>query len=195
MKKYGCAYEFTDKTARTFYFVSLGTCYDRTRPMYANRILIEDGKAIATDGKRLHIAVLPKQYKTVNGEKVETELIEPGDYQIIKASSKSVVLAKLTGDFITFCNYKKAIPNGIIEKSMHFIGFRKTHHLFYNEVSKLILFINNGINVKYLADLKDYTWKVEVLKGEDKNGRSGIPVTFTSAGLTAIIMPLNLVDN
>jgi hypothetical protein len=191
METYERAYYFGKEVKTVFAFlrfVALAAGKDGTRPMMMRRILVEDGCAIATDGRRLHFAKLPTSNTKVDGKMIETDLIEPGDYRIIVNSASAVAIGKLK-DADQFPAYKKILPVAPVVKTIDYLGWPKTHRKFAFEFTKYCHDAGRycAVSMDYLADLSGYHWDVKIRSMEDT-----MAIEFNSGDMSAIIMPMNI---
>jgi hypothetical protein len=136
-------------------------------------VLIEEGKFIATDGRRLHswAAEIPAG-------------LSDGVYDIIY-SKENVTFVAMEG--YTFPNYKQVIPDYKMAPAI--INLEKSDEETVR-ITKAVIQIfkltgyKTTTNIKFIKDLLGYTW--EVTAQAEKAAK------FTCGNLMAIVMPLRL---
>ena len=183
MKTYEKAYELDGQTARILKFVAAARSKNDYRKFF-NIIHIEDGKAVATDGIRLHISELP-----ISNDK---PVLDDCDYSVLHEEKKKIVIAKI--DDAGFPKWKNIIPKGKIDQSLKFYTQSKAH--ISQEYAALL--VKGGefaaINIKYLEPLVGEAWTVNIRKhpkhNKDEFMYKMYPVEFISARSRAYIMTI-----
>jgi hypothetical protein len=143
-------------------------------------------KAIATDGRRMHIVdPLTPSAVAIHG-------LEPGRWHVVSGGPACRArVAKFVEAPGAFPNYKKVLPEGPIEYTAEFNGFALIRERIARGSSALLKFFFDfpkptAINLNYLADLgSDTCWKVE-WRDERR------AVCFRSGSKLAVIMPMQL---
>ena len=183
--------ELQGQIAKEFSFLSKAVSDDVTR-YFMNFILVEQMfpddplrlRAVSTDGRRLHIVEPLSQ---------SIESLLPGRYRVIKSTSKSVQIIRVSDETVSACgdfpNWQRVMPQGDVEATVKFEGLYLSGPNLTSSSAKLFDFIRDfpdttRINFKYLADLPaDVAW-------EAKYRGQGVAVEFVSTNMRAVIMPM-----
>lgn len=141
----------------------------------------EDGKLVATDGKRMHIWEMP--------EPVDDEpLIPDGDWKIVSKDRKSVILEEWDN---TFPNWKRVTPDiagkeSVLELDLNDVGVKSANAKhFSGQLYRLFDKTGACFNIGFLLDIKGRMWNVYG-EAPDKGW------TFLSDNLHVVIMPIQL---
>ena len=183
MKVYEKAYEFKGSAAAVLGWVaSARIAKDDYRAMM-EVVHVEDGQAIATDGRRIHIAKLPMVKEP---DKIEHPILPDGDYQVLAETKKSIALGRV--ESVGYPNWKKVIPTGEIEREVDF--YIRDKSKINIMVAELIVQCGapGAVNAEFLKSFIGYSWVVKIRKTESEYSFKA--VQFTSGDMTAYIMPL-----
>lgn len=186
MTVYEKTYVLDGQTAAALLFVDKARlkkgCYTADR---LDRIHVTDGYAIATDGKRLHKAPVPKSK--------DVAVIEDGDYKVLAKTSKTITLAKYTPE-VAYVDWRKVIPTGPADKITTYLSVKRSGTTQAIQAAKLVVRLAPDAVVRhgYLADLPECTWQVEYRKPD--GAPFPLPLIFTCGDYMAAIMPVNTED-
>lgn len=183
MKVYEKAYEFKGSAAAVLGWVaSARIAKDDYRAMM-EVVHVEDGRAIATDGRRIHIAKLPT---VIDTDKTEKPILPDGDYRVIAETKKSIIVGLDVP--VDFPSWKAVIPSGEIQKEVDF--YIRDKSKINIRVAELIVQCGapGAVNAEFLKSFIGYSWVVKIRKTESEYNFKA--VQFTSGDMTAYIMPL-----
>ena len=182
MKVYEKAYEFTDTAGSVLKWVAAARSV-KVRRVNMECVHVEDGQAIATDGKRIHTAKLPA---VIDTDKTEKPILPDGDYRVIAETRKSISLGLI--EPVDYPNWKKVIPTGEIEREVDF--YIRDKSKINIRVAELIVQCGapGAVNAEFLKSFIGYSWVVKIRKTESEYSFKA--VQFTSGDMTAYIMPL-----
>ncbi len=183
--EYGKFYEIPKHSvlAEELMFLQRAVSDDFTR-YFMQFIQVEESfKAIATDGRRLHIV------KRLNKAFDEAYGMTPGKYIVKKSSGKEIWVVEVKGDTGQFPDYERVIPSGDVDYTSDCYGFGKTTmsnvvDLFYSfpEPTK--------IRIEYLMDIGSHHYQVKWRKANEKTRFNAI--VFESDTRLAVIMPMDM---
>lgn len=182
MKVFEKAYEFTGMAGNILKWVAAA----RSTKDWSEKIEVvhvEDGQAIATDGRRIHVAKLP----TVREPgKAEYTILPDGDYRVLAETRKTITLGLV--EAVDFPDWKRAIPDGEVEKEVDFyVRDKKSVPI---KAAELIVQCGaaGAVNADFLKPLAGTSWVARIRKA--KSEYSFKAVEFACGDLTAYIMPL-----
>jgi hypothetical protein len=196
---YGTFIEAEKELGKQLAFVSKVFVNDPAIPFYTN-ILIEksefnenDFKAVATDGRRLHIVdplSCPSKIGIKEGQWRFLQIVpEPDCRDPIIPHGCRTWIAHIPKPLSSFVNYKKALPTAKPNFQQEFeLGF--TGKFEGGELARAICFANSFpdttvIDLDFLLDLGNGFWTVSWFK----NDRA---VIFEKQNYKAVIMPLKI---
>ena len=182
--KYGQFFEIPKSSllAGELLFLSRAVAEDMSR-YFMEYIQVEESfRALATDGRRLHIV------KRLNNAADKVYEMKPGKYLVKRAAGKYVWLVKIESDMGQFPDCDRVIPKGDPDWTGECYGFGATQmtkvvDLFYSFPKP------TKLNINYLIDLGDHHYKVHWRKPPEE-GNKFVPVVFESDTRLAVIMTM-----
>jgi len=182
MKVFEKAYEFTDTAGSIIKWVASARSIKDWRVMM-EVVHVEDGQAIATDGKRIHIAKLPMVKEP---DKTEHPILPDGDYKVLAETKKSIALGLV--EPVDYPNWKAVIPTSDIEREVDFYVRDKSR--IFTRVAELIVQCGAAaaVNADFIKPFIGTSWVVRIRKAKSEHTLAA--VEFTSGDMTAYIMPL-----
>lgn len=160
------------------FFVACSISFDDNRKWLRHVKVEDDHTAVATDGRRLHMA--------------KAEYLSPGIYDVLSVQKTRVAFGRIPDEEIDFefPPYKRVVPTDAPVWTGNFSGglnlSRKPEQ--FHVVQKLMYSFPEPtyFNVRYLDDLPDVNWEVHWY-GPSKS------IKFVSGDMTAVIMPMAVI--